>query len=148
MVRLAVRNFGKSLPEGVHSALVSSLIILKFVVPFYILSDVLLYFDLLRPLGILLTPLTKLLHLPVEAAPALIGGMTLNVYTAIAFAAPLPLTPYQWTILGIFIGLYCRQPSYRPQKPAREISIYGHTLRVLCPCCCILLARLSFWRQR
>ena len=105
MTRLAVRNFGKSLPEGVHSALVSSLIILKFVVPFYILSDVLLYFDLLRPLGILLTPLTKLLHLPVEAAPALIGGMTLNVYTAIAFAAPLPLTPYQWTILGIFIGV-------------------------------------------
>ncbi|NQS72610.1 MAG: hypothetical protein HQQ73_10760 [Desulfobulbaceae bacterium] len=35
------------LPESLRSAVGSSLIILKFVVPFYILSDILLYFDLL-----------------------------------------------------------------------------------------------------
>lgn len=93
------------LSESLRSAVGSSLIILKFVVPFYILSDILLYFDLLRPLGVLLAPLTSLLHLPAEAGPALIGGILLNTYTAIAFAAPLGLTPHQWTILGVFIGI-------------------------------------------
>ncbi len=74
---------------------------------FYVLSDILLYFDLLRPLGIFLAPLTTLLHLPAEAGPALIGGggVLLNVYTAIAFAAPIGLTLHQWTILGVFIGI-------------------------------------------
>ena len=93
------------LPEGLQSALASALIVLKFVVPFYILSDILLYFDLLRPIGRLLSPLTAFLHLPLEAAPALAAGMLLNVYTGIAFAAPLALSGHQWTILGVFIGV-------------------------------------------
>ena len=97
-------GFGR-LPEGLQSALASALIVLKFVVPFYILSDILLYFDLLRPIGRLLSPLTGFLHLPLEAAPALAAGILLNVYTAIAFAAPLELSSHQWTILGVFIGI-------------------------------------------
>ncbi|MDO5675199.1 MAG: nucleoside recognition protein [bacterium] len=95
----------KRLPEGLQAALASALIVLKFVVPFYILSDILLYFDLLRPIGRLLSPLTTFLDLPLEAASALAAGILLNVYTAIAFAAPLELSSHQWTILGVFIGI-------------------------------------------
>lgn len=83
----------------------SAWLILKLVVPLYILSDFLLYYDLLRHISFLFTPLTELLHLPAEAAVAVAGGMLLNVYAAIAFAAPLGLTAYQWTILGIFLGV-------------------------------------------
>lgn len=101
--RMTARFAG--VPEGLRSAVVSALIILQFVVPFYILADILLYFNLLRPLGVLLAPLTRFLQLPVEAAPALAAGIFLNVYTAIAFAAPLGLSAQQWTILGVFIGV-------------------------------------------
>ncbi len=120
------------LPEGLQSALSSSLIILKFVIPFYILSDVLLYFDLLRPLGLFLSPLTALLNLPVEAGPALIGGMFLNVYTSIAFAAPLHLSPHQWTVLGIYIGI-CHSLLVESAIMARLgiSTVYAVTLRVL-----------------
>lgn len=83
----------------------SSILVLKLVIPFYILADVLLYFDLLRPVGFLFKPVTSYLGLPVEAAVALAAGVLLNLYAAIAFAAPLGLGPYEWTILGLFLGV-------------------------------------------
>ena len=93
------------LKESVQSAVTSGLLILKYVVPFYILADILLYFDLLKYLGFLFAPFTSLLHLPPEAAVSLAGGVFINIYAAIAFAAPLGLTPYQWTILAVFVGV-------------------------------------------
>ena len=91
--------------ESLHSAVRSGLLILKFVLPLYILADILLYFDLLKYLGVLFTPLTTPLDLPPEAAVALAGGMLFNIYAAIAFAAPLGLSAYQWTILAVFLGV-------------------------------------------
>lgn len=93
------------LAESLRSAVTSALLILKFVVPLYLLADILLYFDLLRYVGFLFTPFTSLLNLPPEAAVALAGGILINLYAAIAFAAPLGLTPYQWTILAVFLGV-------------------------------------------
>lgn len=93
------------LVESCKSAAASGLLILKFVVPFYILADILLYFDLLHHLSFLFAPVTSLLHLPQEAAVALAGGVLINIYAAIAFAAPLDLSPYQWTILAVFLGV-------------------------------------------
>ena len=91
--------------ESLRSSISSAWLILKLVVPLYILSDFLLYYDLLRHISFLFTPLTEVLHLPAEAAVAVASGMLVNVYAAIAFAAPLGLTAYQWTILGIFLGV-------------------------------------------
>jgi hypothetical protein len=50
-------------------------------------------------------PFTTLLNLPPEAALALASGVFLNLYAAIAFAAPLGLSVYDWTILGLFLGV-------------------------------------------
>ncbi len=83
----------------------TAVIILKFVVPLYIIADVLLYFDLLKHVSFLFAPVTKLLHLPPEASISLAGGILLNVYAGIAFAAPLGLSAYQWTTLAIFLGV-------------------------------------------
>ena len=91
--------------ESLRSAVRSGLLILKYVVPFYVLADILLYFDVLKYLGVLFAPLTSPLHLPPEAAVALAGGVLINIYAAIAFAAPLGLSPYQWTILAVFLGV-------------------------------------------
>ena len=98
------------LRDSLRSAFSSALLILKYVVPFYLLADILDHFDLLRHLGFLFAPLTGLLDLPTGAAVALAGGVFINVYAAIALAAPLGLSPYQWTVLGVFIGVCHSMP--------------------------------------
>lgn len=95
---------------SLKSAFTSALLILKFVVPLYLLADILLYFDLLRHLRPIFAPLTSLLALPPEAAMALAGGVLINIYAAIAFAVPLDLTAHQWTILAVFLGVCHSMP--------------------------------------
>ncbi|NLX18815.1 MAG: nucleoside recognition protein, partial [Desulfobulbus sp.] len=91
--------------ESLKSAGSSALLILKFVIPLHILADILLYTGALQPLTFLFAPVTRLLDLPAEAAMALVSGMLLNIYAGIAFAAPLGLTAYQWTVLAVFLGV-------------------------------------------
>ena len=91
--------------DSLKSSVTSGLLILKFVVPLYVLADVLMYFDLLKHLGFLFAPFTSLLDLPPEAAVALASGVFINIYAGIAFAAPLGLSPYQWTVLAVFLGV-------------------------------------------
>ena len=93
------------LKESFHSSLTSGLLILKLVIPFYILADILLFYDLLRPISKLFLPVTSILQLPAETAMAITTGILLNLYAAVAFAAPLGLSSYEWTILGVFLGV-------------------------------------------
>ncbi len=87
------------------NALKSSWLIIKLVIPIYILADLLLYYGLLSKISFIFEPITKLLHLPPEAALSIVSGMFLNLYAAISFAAPLGLSPSEWTILAIFLGV-------------------------------------------
>ena len=89
--------------DSLKSSVESGLLILKFVVPLYVLADMLIYFDLLKYLGVVFAPFTTLLDLPAEAAVALASGVLINIYAGIAFAAPLGLSPYQWTVLAVFL---------------------------------------------
>lgn len=95
----------KHLHQSLQSSLSSGILILKLVIPFYILADILLYFDLLRPVSVLFLPVTSILQLPAETAMAITAGIFLNLYAAVAFAAPLGLSSYEWTILGVFLGV-------------------------------------------
>ncbi len=88
-----------------QNALKSSWLIIKLVIPIYILADLLLYYNLLSKVSFIFEPITSLLHLPPEAALAIVSGMFLNLYAAISFAAPLGLSPNEWTILAIFLGV-------------------------------------------
>ncbi|SMN15996.1 putative membrane protein [uncultured Candidatus Thioglobus sp.] len=63
-----------------------------------------MYFGLIPVIAQIFKPFTTLLSLPPEATLALASGVFLNLYTAIAFAAPLGLSVYDWTILGLFLG--------------------------------------------
>ena len=94
-----------SLKNSLNSSLKSSIIILKLVVPIYILADVLIYYNLLSYITFIFEPITSFLDLPSEAALAIVSGMFLNLYAAIAFAAPLGLSPKEWTVLAVFLGI-------------------------------------------
>ena len=94
-----------SFKNSLQSSIKSSLIILKLVVPIYILADIIFYYDLLKYVTFLFEPITSFLNLPPEAALSIVSGMFLNLYAAIAFAAPLTLSPKEWTILAIFLGI-------------------------------------------
>lgn len=124
------------LAESFKSALASALLILKFVVPLYILADILLYFDLLKHVSFLFAPFTRLLDLPAEAAVALAGGVFINIYAAIAFAAPLGLSAYQWTILAVFLGV-CHSLVVESAIMARLGISYIYSVVLRCVGACI-----------
>jgi len=87
------------------SAIKTAFFILKFVIPFYIIADTLIYFEILQKISFIFTPITNILGLSPETSLAITAGILLNIYSALAFAVPLHLTPYEWTILGLFIGI-------------------------------------------
>jgi len=91
--------------ESLDKALASSWIVLKLVIPIYILADLLYFYNLLSYVSFLVEPFTSLLGLPPEASLAIISGMFLNLYAAIAFAAPLELSSHQWSVLAVFLGV-------------------------------------------
>lgn len=94
-----------SIKSSLNSSLKSSIIILKLIIPIYILSDILFYYNLLEYISFIFEPLTSFLNLPNEAALSIVSGIFLNLYAAIAFAAPLGLSPKEWTILAVFLGI-------------------------------------------
>jgi hypothetical protein len=85
-----------------QTALKSVLIILKLVIPIYIIADVLYFYNTLSYVAFLIEPFTSIIGLPAEASLAIISGMFLNLYAASCFAAPLDLSPHQWSILAVF----------------------------------------------
>jgi len=94
-----------SIKNSLQSSIKSSIIILKLVVPIYIFADILFYYNLLEYITFIFEPITSFLSLPNEAALSIVSGIFLNLYAAIAFAAPLGLSPKEWTILAVFLGI-------------------------------------------
>ncbi len=125
--------------QSLQSSLSSAGLILKLVIPFYILADLLLYYDLLRPVSKLFAPVTTILQLPAETAMAITAGVFLNLYAAVAFAAPLGLSSYEWTILGVFLGVCHSLPVENAIMKKLGIGIlYSTFLRVTMAFCTTL----------
>ncbi len=119
------------LRQSLQASFASALLVLKLVIPFYILADILLYFDLLRPVSFIFSPVTAILQLPAETAMAICAGVFLNMYAAVAFAAPLGLNAYEWTILGVFLGVCHSLPIENSIMKKLGISfLYSTLLRV------------------
>ncbi|SNR89271.1 hypothetical protein [Desulfurobacterium atlanticum] len=91
--------------ETLLLAFKTSIFIIKLIFPLYILADVLFYFNILNKISFIFEPVTGILHLPPESAVGIAAGMLFNIYAAVAFLAPLNLSPYQWTIIGVFLGI-------------------------------------------
>lgn len=93
------------LKNGFNSGIKISKKIVIFTFPFYICVDILKQLNLLDKIGSVFSPLMKLIGLPGEASIAVISGMTLNLYAAIAAMAPLDLSLKQVTLIGLFLGI-------------------------------------------
>ncbi len=90
---------------GIRTGLLTSFKILAFVFPLYIVVSLLKNSPLISALGEWLSPLMALFGLPGEAAVALIVGMVLNIYAAVAILANFSLTPWQVTQCGLMLGI-------------------------------------------
>lgn len=91
--------------QTLKTSLQSAWIILKLVIPIYIIADILYFYNTLSYVAFLVEPFTSMIGLPPEVSLSIISGMFLNLYAAVAFAAPLDLTPHQWSILAVFLGV-------------------------------------------
>lgn len=121
-------NFRQTLTESLKTAL----IVLKYVVPIYVLADVLFYYNVFSHIAFVAKPITAMIGLPPEASLSLISGMLLNVYGAIAFAAPLDLTPHQWTTLAVFVGInHSLLVENAIIKQLGISNIYSYLLRII-----------------
>jgi len=111
------------------------------VIPIYILADILYYFNVLSYVSFIIEPFTSILGLPKEAALSIISGIFLNLYAAIAFAAPLDLNPKQWSVLAIFLGT-CHSLIVEGiiMKKLGVANYYSYTLRF---CAGLFIAYLS-----
>ncbi len=93
------------LKTGFSAGLQTTVKLFKFVLPLYVIVDLLKQTDLVDQLGSLFAPLMQLFGLPGEAAFAFVAAFLLNLYAAIAVMAPLDLTPWQVTQCGLMMGI-------------------------------------------
>ena len=98
-----MNNF--SLKHSFNSSLKTSILVLKLIIPMYILAEILFYYNILSYISFIVEPITSIIGLPPEAALSIISGLFLSEYAAVAFAAPLDLSVHQWSILAVFTGV-------------------------------------------
>ena len=119
------------LRHSLRSALASVWIVIKLVIPISILADVLQYSGWLAKVAFLFEPFTAILGLPPEAALSILAGVWLNLYAAVAFAALLNMSPEQWTVLAIFLGICHSLPVENAVMKRLGIStLYSYVLRL------------------
>lgn len=93
------------LRDGFRSGIETALKLIKWVLPLYVVVDLLKDSPLLVALGKVFAPIMTLFGLPGEAAFAFVAAFLVNLYAAIAILAPLDLTPWQVTQCGIMMGI-------------------------------------------
>ena len=94
-----------NIQQSMKSVIQSALLVLKLIIPLFILAEILLYLDVLKYIAFIFEPITNVLDLPKEASIGIAAAMFFNIYAGLAFLAPLYLNPYEWTILGTFLGI-------------------------------------------
>jgi len=96
---------GFDIKDYLLSCLSTSLIILKIILPYYFLAELLLYLDLMQNIAFIFEPISDTLNLPEKSALAIAVGLLFHMYGAIAIGASMGLSVYEWTILGLFLGV-------------------------------------------
>lgn len=118
--------------KTIRTSFKSAWIILKLVIPIYILAEILYFYNTLAYISFLVEPFTSFLDLPKEASLSIISGIFLNLYAAVAFAAPLDMDAKQWSILAIFLGI-CHSLIVESviMKKLGISNTYSYTLRFI-----------------
>ena len=90
---------------GLSAGLRTSLKIILFSVPFYVMVSLLKDSPVLDFLGKVFAPFMGIFGLPGETAFAFIAAFLLNLYAGIAVIVPLQLDAFQVTQCGLMMGL-------------------------------------------
>ena len=103
-----------TLKKGFLNGLSLTVDMIKVIVPFYLLVELLRYLGFIRFIGGIFQPFMGLFGLPGESALALIAGYTANLYAAIAVLKPLHLSSKDVTIIALMLGISHSLPVETP----------------------------------
>lgn len=95
----------ETLKKGFFNGLSLTLEMVKVIVPFYLLVELIKHLGIIGYIGELFRPLMRLFGLPGEAALALIAGCLANLYAAIAVMTPLHMSSKDVTIVALILGI-------------------------------------------
>jgi hypothetical protein len=107
-------TFTDTLRKGFLNGLSLTLDMIKVIVPYYLLVELIGYLGLVEVIGRLFRPFMGLFGLPGEAALALIAGYTASLYGAIAVIKPLHLSAKDVTIIALMLGISHSLPVETP----------------------------------
>ncbi len=114
-----------SIKNSFKSSIKSSIIILKLVVPIYILADILFYYNLLEYITFIFEPITSFLNLPSEAALSIVSGVFLNLYAAPTFATLSLLFKINWTVESLNSLLYLLVLIFNPYSFYFNLELFN-----------------------
>jgi hypothetical protein len=109
-----VSPFTGTLKKGFFNGLTLTLDMIKVIVPYYLLVELIRYLGFIQAIGELFRPFMRLFGLPGEAALALIAGYTASLYAAIAVVKPLGLSAKDITIIALMLGISHSLPVETP----------------------------------
>lgn len=95
----------EAMATGLKSGLLTTLKLVRVIIPFYFLIEWLKLTPVLGWLGHLLAPVMKIWGLPGEAGFVLVTGNLVNMYAAIAVMIPLHMSVEQVTLIGLMLGI-------------------------------------------
>ncbi|WP_052464546.1 nucleoside recognition domain-containing protein [Geoalkalibacter subterraneus] len=105
MTEESIPDVATRLKTGLSDGWRTSLKLTKWVVPIYLVVDLLKQTPVLDRMGAVFAPLMTTFGLPGETAFAFVAAFTLNLYAAIAILVPLELTSWQITQCGLMMGI-------------------------------------------
>lgn len=97
--------FLNNLKKGLFNGLSVTLLMVKVIIPCYIIIELIKHFGIIRVIGNFFRPFMKYFGLPGEAAIGIIAGYTINLYAAIAVLSPLKLSTKDITIVALILGI-------------------------------------------
>jgi len=100
-----IPDFATRLKTGLASGFKTSWKLVRFVIPLYILVELIKGTPLLQTMSRWFAPAMGLFGLPGEAALAFLAAWVLNLYAAIAILVPLELSAWQVTQCGLMMGI-------------------------------------------
>ncbi|WP_022669820.1 nucleoside recognition domain-containing protein [Hippea alviniae] len=91
--------------NGTKNGFKVSIKLIKVIIPFYIIVDLVAHTQAANTIGNFLAPFMKPFGLTGKMAVALISGYLVNIYAAIASLVPLHPNWQQVTIIGLMTGI-------------------------------------------
>ena len=107
-------GFTETLKKGFFHGLTLTWDMIKVIVPFYFVVELIKYLGLIKVIGAFFRPFMGFFGLPGESALALIAGYTTNLYAAIAVVTPLHLSSRDITIIALMLGISHSLPIETP----------------------------------